>query len=164
LKTVVVATLCLSSCALTTTPRSDVTLPPLGSHPPQAAPATNPILDAAERRWYAEHSGAVRRHRAAIDELAAGLAAGDVVKSQIALCQMGEHIDDDASMAAYEAAGAHPDWVRAVELARWMFATCASGDVAAVASIIPELTDRLYDFDDWLSTISALRVEQAGRR
>ncbi len=47
---------------------------------------------------------------------------------------------------------AQPDRIRAVDLTRWMVASCAAGAVDDVNEILPMLDDALAKFDAWWST------------
>lgn len=102
-------------------------------------------------RWYELHHGAIRRHRDDIWALRDQLAAAPDDDTTVALCTAGVQIDSPAYVRAHDAPGAHPDWIRSVDLTRWMVATCSSGNVQSIHEILPQLDDALGRFDGWLS-------------
>ena len=141
----------LSACAIEES--SAGTLPPLADTvdvvvPPSTSPTTTGPVDG----WYARFGAAVRQHRTAIAAVRDGLVAERDQARRIVICTAGTSIDSPAFDEAHRAPGAQPDWVRAVDLTRWMVASCAGGAVEKVDEILPSLDDALARFDAWCST------------
>jgi hypothetical protein len=117
------------------------------------APTSTIRRETDQDRWYELHHAAVRRHRDDIWALRDELAEAPDDTTRAALCSAGLQIDRPAYERAHDAPGAHPDWIRSVDLTRWMVATCSSGAVESVAEILPLLDDALVRFDGWLSSL-----------
>ena len=137
----------LAACAIEESTAS--TLTPLANTVGET-PATLTTDEPADA-WYARFSVPVREHRAAIasvrDEL---LVQGDPAR-RIVICTAGTSIDTPAFDEAHSAPDAQPDWVRAVDLTRWMVASCAAGAVEKVDEVLPMLDEVLAQFDAWWS-------------
>ncbi len=142
------ATGALAACAIEES--SAGTLPPLantvGGSP---APVTT---DELADPWYARFNATVREHRAVIASVRADLVDDGDPDRRIVICTAAASVDAPAFNEAHGAPDAQPDWVRAVDLTRWMVASCAAGAVEKVDEILPMLDDALARFDAWSST------------
>jgi hypothetical protein len=155
---VVVALWAPSACSMTE--GSGNTLSPMSGPPSEElrVPTDRPTvpnsaaLPATEQeRWYQLHDGAILRHRDDLWALRDQLAEAPDDDSRVALCAAGVRVDRPAYQRAHDAPGAHADWVRSVDLARWMVASCSGGAVESVREVLPLLDEALGRFDAWLS-------------
>ena len=103
------------------------------------------------RAWYVQHRDAILEEAAAIRSLVAQLSAVTDSYVLAMICTKGVELDEDKFRAAYEAADVHPDWVHAVDLTRWMIASCHRDARRSVAEVLPELDDAVARVEVWLA-------------
>ncbi len=139
------ATGAFAGCAIEESSAS--TLPPLADTLGDAPPPLT--TDDRVDPWAASFSAPVREHRAAIASVRDALVDERDTARRIVICTAATSIDTPAFNEPHDAPDAQPDWVRAVDLTRWMVASCAAGAVEKVDEILPMLDEALARFDAW---------------
>ena len=128
------------------------TLSPLSSSPTDRSLGVPSSPRAVPHRaWYEQHRDAILEEAAAIRSFVAQLSAVTDSYVLAMICTKGVELDEDKYRAAYEAADVHPDWVHAVDLTRWMIASCHGDARRSVAEVLPELDDALARVEVWLA-------------
>ena len=107
------------------------------------APPTPP------QRWYERHHQAVTEQRNDIEVLREQLAAAPNRDALVMLCVAGQQSERPEYERARQAVAVHTAWAEAVDLTRWMVASCSGGDVSGVPAILPLLDEALARFDSW---------------
>ena len=110
------------------------------------------IAPTPQQRWYEDHRLALTDQRNDIGVLREELAAAPNSDAIVLLCVAG---GQQAERPEYEEARQPPDvhtaWAEAVDLTRWMLASCSAGDVGGVPAMFPLLDDALARFDGWVA-------------
>ena len=101
------------------------------------------------QRWYERHHQAVTGHRHDIEVLREQLAAAPNRDASVMLCVAGQQSERPEYERARQAREVHTAWAEAVDLTRWMVASCSAGDVSGVPAILPLLDEALARFDSW---------------
>ena len=123
------------------------TLPPLPS-----TASTAPITaQTPQQRWYEHHHQALTDQRNDIDVLREQLAGATNRDAIVMLCVAGQQAERPEYEQARQAPDVHIAWAEAVDLTRWMVASCSAGDVSGVPAMLPLLDDALGRFDGWLA-------------
>ena len=65
------------------------------------------------------------------------------------LCVAGQQSERPEHERARQARDVHAAWAEAVDLTRWMVASCSADDVSGVPTILPLLDEALARFDRW---------------
>jgi hypothetical protein len=107
------------------------------------APATPP------QRWYQRHHQAVTDQRNDIEVLREQLATAPNRDAVVMLCVAVQQSERPEYERARQARDVHTAWAEAVDLTRWMVASCSGGDVSGVPAILPLLDEALARFDSW---------------
>jgi hypothetical protein len=130
-------------------------LPPLysGVTVPETTPIPPVKPDRTHDQWYSRHHDAILAYVDDIRRLRDQLAQVPDDHARMDICASAVNMEQPAYTRAYEAVDAHPDWMKAVELSRWMVATCSSGNAGAVGEILPQLEETLLRTDTWLSAV-----------
>ena len=145
-----VLTLCAAACGGMDATAG--TLSPLGSSPTnRSTAATSSPRVVPHRAWYKRHRAAIDEEAAAIRSFVAQLSATTDPYVLAMTCTKGVELDRDTYRTAYDAADVHPDWVHAVDLTRWMIASCHGDARRSVADVLPQLDDALARVDVWLA-------------
>jgi hypothetical protein len=120
------------------------------STPASEATTTAATALTSQQQWYQDHRQAVTDHRAGIEVLRDQLAAAPDGDATVMLCVASGHSERPAFEQARQAPDVHPAWAEAVDLTRWMVASCSAGDDSSVPTILPLLNDALNRFDSWV--------------
>ena len=75
------------------------------------------------------------------------------------LCVAGQQSERPEYERARQARDVHTAWAEAVDLTRWMVASCSAGDVSGVPAILPLLDEALARFDSWAARVGHRLIE-----
>ncbi len=128
------------------------TLSPLGA-PPTVESTVVPVSPrvSPQRAWYERHRSAIDDEAAAIRRLVAQLSAATTPYVLAMTCTKGVELDRKAYRTAYDDADVHPDWIRAVDLTRWMIASCHNDARRSVGDVLPKVVDAMARVDSWIA-------------
>ena len=104
-----------------------------------------------QQRWYQHHHQAVTDQRNDIEVLRQQLAAAPNRDAIVMLCVAGQQSERPDYERARQARDVHSAWAEAVDLIRWMVASCSAGDTSDVPAILPLLDETLARFDGWVA-------------
>ena len=104
-----------------------------------------------QQRWYQHHHQAVTDQRNDIEVLHEHLAAAPNRDAVVMLCVAGQQSERPEYERARQARDVHTAWAEAVDLTRWMLASCSAGDASSVPEILPLLDEALARFDGWVA-------------
>ena len=140
------------------------TLPPLDSERRDGSVVTvpEPLGTVPHQTWYLLHYETIDEQLREMRRLAATLEDTDDPGWLALICTTGIDLDRPAQLAAYDAPGAHPEWVSAIDLTRWMIAGCASDARRSVEGVLPLLSVTLTRFEGWLATTTKMPSEPNG--
>lgn len=102
-----------------------------------------------QQRWYQHHHQTVTAQRNDIEVLREQLATAPTRDAIVMLCVAGQQSERPEHERARQADDVHAAWAEAVDLTRWMVASCSTGDVSGVPTILPLLDEALARFDRW---------------
>ena len=137
---------------------SDVTTTMVAISPstPASAVTTTAATElTSQQHWYQDHRQPVTDHRASIQVLRDQLATAPNHDATVMLCVTSRQSERPEFEQARQALDVHPAWAEAVDLTRWMVASCSAGDDSTVPAILPLLDDALSRFDAWVDESAA---------
>jgi hypothetical protein len=108
----------------------------------------------AHRAWYQRHRGTIEDEAVAIRSFVTQLAALRNPYALAMVCTEGLDLDRADYVAAYEARDVHPEWVRAVDLTRWMIAGCSRDARQSVDDVMPMVDAALAHVEVWVAAIA----------
>jgi hypothetical protein len=131
------------------------TLSPLGS-PPTIESTAGPMSPTAspQRAWYQRHRRAIDEEAAAIRSFVARLSAATTPYVLAMTCTKGIELDRDTYRTAYDDADVPPDWIHAIDLTRWMIASCHNDARRSVHDVLPQVVDAIARVGSWLAEMA----------
>ena len=142
-----VAICVLAGCG--TVDSSPRTLPPLGATIPPSTLSTSLVAPGRHHAWFEVHHAAISDELDQIRSFLDELRSAPDTNVLTLICRRGVDLDRADYREAYEAPDAHPGWVHAIDLTRWMIVSCDDDARRSLDELSPNLEATLRRFESW---------------